>query len=288
MGRASLTGGSTTSGLGEQFGGDLTELSARSGRVQAAAVRIRRGSRREATPDVSGCVLDAATLAVEATRLESALTGGAAYRLGSAPTADFAKRRSCPSHHHRKDNCRGNSSSTSRWASSSSVPDPAGRVDLDVVKGNSSRYSAPRSGKSTLLRVLAGLESLTDGDIGPARRRYPPGTGVVFQQPLLMPWLTVRENILFANDSPTARRLRSDRILRAVRRFRLGSCRSLPDQLSGGQAQPVSVLRAVAAQPRLLLLDDRSARWTRQPGPSATLAGGELAAELDVTVVLVT
>ena len=90
VGRASITGaGQRTSGLGEQFGGELTELTARSDRVQARLYELAVDPARAATPDFIRLRLDAATLAVEATRLELALTGGAAYALGTGANRRF-------------------------------------------------------------------------------------------------------------------------------------------------------------------------------------------------------
>jgi ABC-type nitrate/sulfonate/bicarbonate transport system ATPase subunit len=146
------------------------------------------------------------------------------------------------------------------------------------------------SGKSTLLRVLAGLEPLSSGTVnwtGPGGR---PQTGVVFQQPLLMPWLTVAENIAFAGrfgahrasfDATAAEELTDGFGLREL-------AQRYPDQLSGGQAQRVAVLRAVATRPRLLLLDEPFSALDPAIRNDLQRWLAELAGELDVTVVLVT
>lgn len=145
------------------------------------------------------------------------------------------------------------------------------------------------SGKSTLLRVLAGLESLSEGTIswpGDGDRQV----GVVFQDSLLMPWLTVRENISFAKRFADRRATFDDRLASdLVRRFGIeGLADRYPDQLSGGQAQRVSILRAVAAQPRLLLLDEPFSAL--DPAIRADLQQwlAALAAGLGITVLLVT
>ena len=164
-------------------------------------------------------------------------------------------------------------------------------LDLEVITGEFLAVLGPSgSGKSTLLRVLAGLDTLTGGDIVWPADGIRPRTGVVFQQPLLMPWLNVSENIMFATRF-AAQRGDFDRSYPAELTTRFGLkdlADRYPDQLSGGQAQRVAVLRAVAAQPRLLLLDEPFSAL--DPATRADLQGwlGELAGALDVTVVLVT
>jgi alkylation response protein AidB-like acyl-CoA dehydrogenase len=90
VGRAAITGaGKRTSGLGEQFRDDLAGLTARGDRLHSRLYELAADPARATTPDFIGLRLDAATLAVEATRLELALTGGAAYALGTAANRRF-------------------------------------------------------------------------------------------------------------------------------------------------------------------------------------------------------
>jgi ABC-type nitrate/sulfonate/bicarbonate transport system ATPase subunit len=146
------------------------------------------------------------------------------------------------------------------------------------------------SGKSTLLRVLAGLEPLSSGTVSWSGDGGRPQTGVVFQQPLLMPWLTVAQNVAFAGRFGAHRKAFDAVDAEALTsRFGLEALEQrYPDQLSGGQAQRVAILRAVATRPRLLLLDEPFSAL--DPAIRTDLQGwlADLAAQLDVTVVLVT
>ncbi|WP_067651397.1 ABC transporter ATP-binding protein [Nocardia harenae] len=164
-------------------------------------------------------------------------------------------------------------------------------LDLAVPAGETlAVLGASGSGKSTLLRVLAGLDRLDAGTIDWDGAATPPATGTVFQQPLLMPWLTVRDNILFGGRF-TRHRDGFDRehALGLLARFGLGDLAGrYPDQLSGGQAQRIAVIRAAAVRPRLLLLDEPFSAL--DPAVRADLQDWlrELVAELSCTTVLVT
>lgn len=106
-------------------------------------------------------------------------------------------------------------------------------------------------GKSTLLRIAAGLER----DFSGAVRRSEQGADVafVFQEPRLMPWLTVAQNIGFSAgadyDAPWVRQL--------IKEVGLdGFADALPKQLSGGMAQRVALARGLYSRPQVLLLDE--------------------------------
>ncbi len=112
-------------------------------------------------------------------------------------------------------------------------------------------------GKSTLLRCLGGLEQPSSGAVrigaGDLRREH---IGYVFQEPRLMPWLTVERNVGFGlvGRSPSARQAAVAEALQLVGLSKCGSL--LPKQLSGGMAQRVALARALAPRPQLILLDE--------------------------------
>jgi len=120
------------------------------------------------------------------------------------------------------------------------------------------------SGKSTLLRAIAGLERPDAGDVLlgrqsvlglPAERR---GIGLVFQQPLLFPHLSVEANLRFGLDlRRVPRREAKARIEKMLSDTGLeGLGQRYPHQLSGGQEQRVALARALITEPRVLLLDE--------------------------------
>lgn len=113
------------------------------------------------------------------------------------------------------------------------------------------------SGKSTLLRCLSGLETPTRGTAALGGKPIKPAdVGYVFQEPRLMPWLTVRRNIAFGlSHLPKAERAGAvEDALALVGLSHAGDY--LPKQLSGGMAQRVALARALAPHPDLLLLDE--------------------------------
>ena len=114
-------------------------------------------------------------------------------------------------------------------------------------------------GKSTLLRAICGLDRATSGRIaldGTAITAPHEKIGMVFQEPRLLPWLTVAENVGFglAADSAASRR---DKVRHALARVHLvDKADAWPRELSGGQAQRVAIARALVPRPEVLLLDE--------------------------------
>ncbi|MUL48628.1 ABC transporter ATP-binding protein [Mycobacterium sp. CBMA293] len=164
-------------------------------------------------------------------------------------------------------------------------------IDLTVESGEFiAVLGRSGSGKSTLLRVLAGLETLSAGTVSWPADGARPHIGVVFQSALLMPWLTVLGNVSYAQRFAHRRNaFDAEYAEELMRRFGVdGLAERYPDQLSGGQAQRVAILRAVATRPQLLLLDEPFSAL--DPATRADLQQwlGTLTTELGVTVLLVT
>jgi sulfonate transport system ATP-binding protein len=114
-------------------------------------------------------------------------------------------------------------------------------------------------GKSTLLRAIAGLDRATSGTVtldGATITAPHAKIGVVFQEPRLLPWLSVADNIGFGlSDLPAD--VRREKAARALARVGLtDKANAWPRELSGGQAQRVAIARALVPQPEVLLLDE--------------------------------
>jgi NitT/TauT family transport system ATP-binding protein len=139
-------------------------------------------------------------------------------------------------------------------------PAALGGVDLSVRRGEFLSLLGPSGcGKSTLLKILSGLIPPTAGRVEWAFPDGPRGqVGFVFQDPTLMPWSTVFDNVYLP--LRLARRSRAeaeDRVAEALRLVDLaGFERSYPRELSGGMRMRVSIARALVAHPPLLLLDE--------------------------------
>ena len=125
-----------------------------------------------------------------------------------------------------------------------------GQLELRLQPGEIVSLLGPSGcGKSTLLRLVAQL----DQDFLGTLRKRPDEVGFVFQEPRLMPWLTVAENIGFSQDKDYDRA----RVTRLIDEVGLtGFADALPKALSGGMAQRVAIARGLYGQPQLLLLDE--------------------------------
>ena len=136
------------------------------------------------------------------------------------------------------------------------------KVNLAVEDGDFVSFIGPSGcGKTTLLRVIADLEQATSGTITvngmtPAEARLARAYGYVFQAPALYPWRTVEQNVglpleIMGLDNP-AERIRRNLELVNLKGFE----KKFPWQLSGGMQQRVSIARALAFDPKLLLMDE--------------------------------
>jgi NitT/TauT family transport system ATP-binding protein len=132
-------------------------------------------------------------------------------------------------------------------------------IDLSVARGEFLSLLGPSGcGKSTLLRIVAGLTPPSAGACRLAASHVPGRIGFVFQDPTLMPWSTVTANVMlpFRIGRQTNAKGR-DRVLAAIRAVGLGGFEdAFPHQLSGGMRMRVSIARALATDPDLLLLDE--------------------------------
>jgi NitT/TauT family transport system ATP-binding protein len=138
-----------------------------------------------------------------------------------------------------------------------------GPLDLDVGRGEFVSLLGPSGcGKSTALRLIAGLSAPTSGAVGVSHRagqaRAGHSIGFVFQEPTLMPWVSVRENVrlpLKLAHAPVAEA--NARISEALAQVGLTEfADAFPRELSGGMKMRVSLARALVTDPDILLMDE--------------------------------
>ncbi|HOJ76774.1 MAG TPA: ABC transporter ATP-binding protein [Bacillota bacterium] len=133
-------------------------------------------------------------------------------------------------------------------------------INLEINKGEFiSIVGGSGCGKTTLLRIIAGLETAYQGSVTLARRPLVGcglDRGVVFQEHRLLPWRTVKDNIAFALNNVTPEE-REQIIQEHIDLVGLtGFEHAYPHQLSGGMAQRVAIARALVNRPEILLLDE--------------------------------
>ena len=136
------------------------------------------------------------------------------------------------------------------------------QVNLSVEEGEFVSFIGPSGcGKTTLLRAIADLEQATEGTLSvngmtPEQARLARAFGYVFQAPALYPWRTVERNVGLPLEIMGLDDL-SGRVQRNLDLVNLtGFEKKFPWQLSGGMQQRVSIARALAFDPKLLLMDE--------------------------------
>lgn len=131
-------------------------------------------------------------------------------------------------------------------------------VDLTVENGRQvAVLGRSGAGKSTLLRVLDGEITPNDGTVELTASSGEQRQAVVYQDALLLDWLTVRENVALGLGFQRNRGIEAGRVGMLLDLLEIAHLADrYPDQLSGGQAQRVSLGRALAVRPELLLLDE--------------------------------
>ena len=154
------------------------------------------------------------------------------------------------------------------------------RVSFDVPDGKFVAIVGPSGcGKSTLLQIVGGLASATSGEVlvdgAHIVAPRPDKIGIVFQEPLLLPWKSALENVEFPlalrGEPKAARHARARELLALV--GLADFAKNLPHQLSGGMRQRVAIARGLVRHPRMLLMDEPFAALDEQ---TRTRMWGEL------------
>jgi NitT/TauT family transport system ATP-binding protein len=127
-------------------------------------------------------------------------------------------------------------------------------VNFDVNEGEFFCLVGPSGcGKSTILRLIGAIEAATSGTI-----EKPNEVSMVFQSGALLPWMSVEENVSFVNKARNLSQLKIDeQTTKYLKMVDLEALRfRYPRELSGGQRQRVGIARALAVEPKVLLLDE--------------------------------
>lgn len=167
-------------------------------------------------------------------------------------------------------------------------------LNLHIESGQSIAIVGPSGcGKTTLLRILAGLEQPDAGEVvidGRAVQGMSRERAVIFQEPRLLPWLSVLDNVSFSLDvqgtSKAQARLRAKQSIELVGLSQYEN--ALPGQLSGGMAQRVGIARALAIDPEILLLDEPLGALDAMTKISMQEELERIRATENITMVLVT
>ena len=134
-------------------------------------------------------------------------------------------------------------------------------IDLHVKSGEFVSLLGPSGcGKSTLLNIIAGLDQASSGSVLVGSKEVKgPGVdrGVVFQEAALMPWMTVLDNVMFGIKKRYSKEEARKKAIDYLKLVHLSKfIDSYPHELSGGMKQRVSIARALAMDPEVLLMDE--------------------------------
>ncbi len=170
-------------------------------------------------------------------------------------------------------------------------------VDLDIEDGEFVVFVGPSGcGKSTMLRMIAGLEEISEGELTldgermnevPAAKRQ---IAMVFQSYALYPHMTVYNNLAFGlQTAGENKEVIEERVLRASRMLKIEPyLKRKPKALSGGQRQRVAIGRAIVREPRLFLFDEPLSNLDAELRVQMRVELSKLHADLGVTMIYVT
>jgi len=166
-------------------------------------------------------------------------------------------------------------------------------MSLTIDRGDFVTFLGPSGcGKSTALKMISGLLPVTSGtiDITPPETRSEQDLGFVFQEPTLMPWATVHENVQLPLKLAGVEPGRAGRrVTEALKEVGLSKfARSYPRELSGGMKMRVSIARALVTRPRILLMDEPFAALDEMTRSKLNDDVTRLAKEHGLTVIFVT
>lgn len=155
-----------------------------------------------------------------------------------------------------------------------------GRVEFTVQPGETVALVGPSGiGKSTILRIVAGIDTAFEGQVD-----RPDAAAIVFQEPTLLPWRSALDNLLLVCAG-----LDRDAALRALARVGLaGKETEFPGQLSLGQQRRLSLARAFAGRPGMLILDEPFVSLDPQMADTMMALTEDLIAEARPATLLVT
>src|SRR5450432_1916721 len=173
----------------------------------------------------------------------------------------------------------------------------ANNISLDVAAGELVALLGPSGcGKTTLLRIIAGFQTQTAGSVlfdgapidhlSTAQR----GVGIVFQNYALFPHMTVAQNVAYGLDARHVPRSEANaKVLEMLALVRMQDFAGrLPRQLSGGQQQRIALARALAVDPKILLLDEPFGALDKNLRLDMQIEVKRLQREFGITTVLVT